>query len=161
DWNSPNTYAPNGRPNSGGGTTWRWHGYGAATPAPVAQRRTTNATANYAPAYIPAESPSQPMTPLPMPTPQQTHMTPLPMPSTMSHGELGPPTAMPDAAAQPPMTQPLPPGAVPSNGSVAIEPTWRAAGTQVAATTEMSSDPEPWVAAGTRNNEVMRALYAS
>jgi hypothetical protein len=160
DWNSPNTYAPNVRPGATNGTTWRWHGYGAASPGPITPRRTGNATANYAPSYYAPEPPQQPMTPLPMPTPQQTHMTPLPMPTpaTPPPGDLGPPAGVPDQLAPPPMA---PPSAAPANGSVAIEPTWRAAGAQMAAAGAPQSSAEPWVAAGTRNNELMRALYAS
>jgi hypothetical protein len=160
DWNSPGTYAPNGRPGAGSGTTWRWYGYGAVSPGPVTPQRTGNATVNYAPAYIPPESPSQMMTPLPMPTAQPTHMTALPMPTPapVAPADLGQPANVPDALSPPPM---VPPSGVPSNGSAAIEPSWRAAGTQLAAATEMASGPEPWVAAGTRNDAIMRALYAS
>jgi hypothetical protein len=163
DWNSPATYAPNGRPSGGSGTTWRWHGYGAASPGPVTARRTANATANYAPAYIPPEATPQPATPLPMPTPQQTHMTPLPMPSTLPPTEIGSPTAAPysPGSPMPPMAPPVAPSAPPPNASAALEPTWRAAGTQFAANTPVANSPEPWVAASTRQDAVMRALYAS
>jgi hypothetical protein len=162
DWNLPATYTPNPRPGAANGTTWRWHGYGAANPGPVTPRRTSNSTVNYPPAYYAPEGALQPMTPLPMPTPQSTHMTPLPMPTpaTASPVDMGPPTNVPDAPP-PPMAPPLPQSATPHNGSAAMEPTWRSAGTQLAAGVEMPSGPEPWVAAGTRNSEVMRALYAS
>ena len=89
------------------------------------------------------------MTPLPMPTPQQTHMTPLPMP-TASPVDMGPPANVPDYPAAPPMAPPLPPSSTPHNGSAAIEPTWRAVGTQLAAAAEVPAGPELWVAAGTR-----------
>src|SRR5206468_2248811 len=103
--------------------------------------------------------PPQPMTPLPMPTPQQpAHLTPLPMPTpaTAAPGDPMQPAYAP-SGAEAPMNPPMtPPSAAPSNGSASVEPTWRAAGTQMAASTEISAGPEPWVAAGTRNSDVMR-----
>jgi hypothetical protein len=131
---------------------WRWHGYGAPTPGPIAPPPTgTVPPMTSSSGFSPYRWPQAYDTPLPPPQPQPPSVTPLPPPTPLAPGAPGPQMLAPAPVPDWPPTPTLPSAAAPPGFSTAIEPEWRSAGIHMAAA-PMNPPPtaEPWVAASSR-----------